>query len=140
MPVSRQTLTLYGDTPLKYATGGEVQMDVVVDYSTVTVDSNSQRVVGQGELLCRISASDKFGPYSATASDGRQTVGAPANGVIQSVIGGERQNMTLGDGVVGGFYHNCVFDLSQIETASEATTSIGTAALVAAFPTCTFDN
>lgn len=140
----RQTRTLSGDTPLKYATGAEVQMDVVVDYTTVTVDSNAQRIVEPGELLCRITASDKWGPYSASATDGRQTVAQPGLSggrmKVNAVISSERLNVTLGNGVLGGFYHNCVFDKSQITGASEAGTAIETSGLLAAFPNCTFDD
>ena len=138
--VHRQTRNLTGDTPLKHETGAEVMMDVVVDYSTVTADSNSQRIIAPGEVLCRISASDKFGPYSATATDGRQTVSAPSGGNVQTVIAGERRNVTLGHDVLGGFMHNCVFDKSQITANSEATTGIGMTDLASAFPTCTIDD
>lgn len=136
----RQTRTLAGGTPLKKATGTEVRMDVVIDYTTVTVDSNSQRIVTPGELLCRITASDKFGPYLSTASNGQQTVAARDSGVIQTVIAAQRANVTLGDGALGAFYHNCVFDKSIIEAESEATTNIGEDDLEAAFPTCIFDD
>lgn len=136
---ARRSDTLAGDIPLKYVTGAEVRMDIVVDYTTITANSDGQRVVDKGELLCRITATDKFGPYLSTETDGRQTVSAPANGTVQTVIAGEQRYVTLGDGIVGGYYHNCVFDLSLVEAASEAA-GIGTAALVAAFPTCTFDD
>lgn len=136
---ARRSDSLHGDVPLKYVTGAEVRMDIVVDYTTITANSDGQRLVDKGELLCRITATDKFGPYDASESDGRQTVSAPADGEVQTVVAGEQRYVTLGDGIVGGYYHNCVFDLSEVEDASEAS-GIGTADLVAAFPTCIFDD
>jgi hypothetical protein len=137
--VHRESRSLLGNGPLKYETGSEIRMDCVVDYSTVSTNSNSQRVIDDGELLCRITASDKWGPYDPTASDGRQTVSAPSGGTVQTVVAGEYKNVTLGDDVMAGYVHNCYFDLSVIEDASEAS-GISTDDLEDAFPTCIFDD
>ncbi len=134
--ISRISDTISGKAPLKYATGAEVVKDVVVDYSVVTADSYGRKLVVKGEVLTRITATGKFGPYDATAEDGRATVAAPTDaGVISTVISAEDADVQLGDHALGGYYHNCVFDYSEL-TRHSATR----AGLKAALPTCTLDD
>lgn len=68
------------DAPVRHAEG------VTVDWSTVTALGSDTtyndgttfktgvKVLRYGQVLCRITASGKYGPYLSTASDGRQTL------------------------------------------------------------------
>jgi len=136
MPYARRISdSISGKAPLKYVTGAEVSKDVVIDYSTVSTDTWGRRLIVKGEVLCRITASGKYGPYSTSASDGRQTVSAPASGVIQTVVANEDADVQLGNKGIGGWYHNCVFDYSELTKHS-----VGRSSLEDALPTCTFDD
>jgi len=46
----------------------------------------------------------------------------------------------LGDGAVGGWYHNCVFDKSNLTLHFFGTGATGLTTLRTAFPTCEFDD
>jgi hypothetical protein len=127
--------SLSGKVPLKYVTGAEVARDIVIDYSTVSTDTWGRRLLVKGEVLCRITASGKYGPYSVAASDGRQTVSAPSGTTIQTVIANEDADVQLGHKGIGGWYRNCVFDYSELTRHDAGLTSLRTA-----FPTCTFDD
>jgi len=133
--VRRITDSIDGKAPLKYVSGAEVAKDVVIDYSTVSTDTWGRRLVVKGEVLCRITASGKYGPYSTSASDGRQTISAPSSGTIQTVVAAEDADVQLGNKGIGGWYHNCVFDYSELTRHSA-----GRSSLEDAFPTSTFDD
>lgn len=78
---SRQIMVAANLHDIQWKHGG-----VTIDWSTVTAatsdttlpDGNVIPSGGKGmvfgTILCRISASDKYGPYNSGASDGRQTV------------------------------------------------------------------
>jgi len=121
--------------PLRYATGAEVRRSIIVDYNTIPADSAGRRLIQPGKLLVKITASGKYGPYDATASDGRQTITAPTAGVISAAIAAESADVRLGDRAIAGYVHNCVFDLSELTLDGAQL-----AALKNAFPTCTFDD
>ncbi len=68
------------DQPVRHASG------VTIDWSTVaalgsdttyndgTSFKTGVKVLRYGQVLCRITASGKYGPYASGASDGRQTL------------------------------------------------------------------
>lgn len=125
--------------PLKYRYGDEKAKTVVVGSSVVSLDSDDRRLVNRGELLVEITSghlTGKYGPYSKTASDGRQNL--DRNKAVVTTRGLE---LTLGiDKEVGGWFADCVFDLSELTLngASESSTGLGN--LRTAFPQCTFDD
>lgn len=125
--------------PLKYQTGAEVAETLVLDYSVVTQDSDGRRLVNDGTLLCKITATGKYGPYDWNASDGRQTL---TRGSAYVLWGGV--DMALGDKAVAGLFQNCVFDTSELTIGPNGygryTKSSAPSALTDAFPTCTFDD
>ncbi len=121
-------------SPLKKQTGAEVARSVVIDYNTVSADGYGRKLVVEGELLCEITASGKYGPYDRTATDGRASISR-----LAAVIANERADVRLGDGAVGGWYHNCVFDKSNL-TLHFGTGATGLTTLRTAFPTCEFDD
>lgn len=123
--------------PLKYQTGAEVSETLVVDYSVVTQDSTGRRLINDGTLMTKITASEKYGPYDSNASDGRQTI---ARGSAYILWGG--CDVALGDKEVAGLFHNCVFDTSELTIVAEGryTKSTVPSAVTDAFPTCTFDD
>jgi hypothetical protein len=123
--------------PLKYQTGAEVAETVVLDYSVVSQDSSGRRLVNDGTLLTKITASGKYGPYDGSATDGRQTV---TRGSAYVLWGG--CDVALGDKAVAGLFQNCVFDASELTIGGEGryTQSTVPSALTDAFPTCTFDD
>lgn len=124
--------TLSAKRPLKYHTGAEVAETVVVDYTTVTADSLGRRLIDPGELFTEITASGKYGPYLKSATDGRQGITHK-----KAVIVNQAANVELGDKAIGGWYHNCVFDVSELDLK---TVPIHSSALQNAFPTCIWDD
>ncbi|MBN2003048.1 MAG: hypothetical protein JXA21_06795 [Anaerolineae bacterium] len=128
--------------PLKYQNGSERVETVVVYASTVTPDNNIlRRLLPAGTLLNKITSGvglGKYGPYSKTASDGRQTLAAGTSYVLT-----ESHDVTFGDVAVGGYYMDCVFDLTQVADSGAAGDAISKhgaslTALKAAFPQCAF--
>jgi len=124
--------------PLKYAVGAEIAKTVVIYSSTVELDDDSRRLVPGGTLLTKITSgtgSDKYGPYSGTATDGRQTVDTGTVCITQ-----RGHDVTLGDKAVEGLYAMCVFDKSELTTGGYALHGISLGALEAALPSCVFDD
>jgi len=103
--------------PLLYRTGAEPVETLVVYSSTVTLDSDSRRLIPAGQVLCEITSGvgdGKYGPYSKTASDGRQTISTAA----QAYVAIEGLDVTLGDLPIAGLWAFCTFDASEVEAAS----------------------
>jgi hypothetical protein len=124
--------------PLKYVTGSEVAKSLVVYASTVALDDDSRRLVPSGTLLCKITSglgADKYGPYSGTATDGRQTIAAGALCFVRSGV-----DVTLGDRPIAGLYAFCVFDKSELTTGGYNLHSTPLTTIEAALPTCVFDD
>lgn len=124
--------------PLKYRTGAEVGKSVVVYSSVVSLDDDSRRLVNRGAVLCEITSGDgdgKYGPYSKTASDGRESLTA-----IQTVVASKGLDVTLGDRPLGGWYSMCVFDKSELTTYGISLYGTSLTSLQDAFPQCTFDD
>lgn len=124
--------------PLKYRTGAEVADTVVVYSSVVTLDSDSRRLVNAGTVLCEITSgtgSGKYGPYEKTASDGRESL---TEGKVKVAVGGV--DVVLGDKAIGGWYHNCVFDKSELTLGGISLHGDSLTSLKNALPTCTFDD
>jgi len=121
--------------PLKYVVGDEKAKTVVVDNDTVTADAKSRKRVTGGSLLCKITASGLYGPYSKTATDGRQTL---ADG--SAVITRRGLDVTLGDRAIAGLFADCVFDKSALTLSGVSLHGASLTSLKAAFPQCTFDD
>ena len=125
--------------PLKYQTGAEVAETLVMDYSVVTQDSDGRRLVNDGTLLTKITASSKYGPYDSNATDGRATL---SRGSAYFLWGGV--DVALGDKAVAGLFQNCVFDTGELTVGPDGYGRYEKAtvpdALANAFPTCTFDD
>lgn len=134
MAFTRIVDTLGINSPLKKQTGAEVARSVVIDYNTVTADGYGRKLVVEGELLCKITATGKFGPYSRTATDGRAVISR-----LVSVVANERADVRQGDSAIGGWYHACIFDKSHC-TLHFGTKQTGLTTLRAAFPTCEWDD
>jgi len=124
--------------PLKYRYGDEKAKDAVVGSSVVSLDSDDRRLVHRGALLCEITSGHlegKYGPYSKTASDGRQSL---TRG--KAVIATQGVELTLGvDTVIGGWFTDCIFDLSEL-TLHGVSESGGLSDLQTAFPQCEFED
>lgn len=128
-------------TPLKAVNGSEFAKTVVVLASGVTADANARRLVPAGTVLCKITSGHGegfYGPYTKTASDGRESVT-----VDYAVVAKAGLEVTLGNRETAGYYHNAVFDQTYIQdsdAAGDVISKHGTslAALKAAFPTCKF--
>ena len=131
--VKYTTTSLTTKKVLQYRTGTEHIESIVVSAATVTAGGDGRKVLEAGSLLCRITASSKFGPYASGASDGRQTLGAPDDTGIRAVILTNALDVTDGDKPLGGYYGMCSFDASELTLfgATLANTR-------AAFPTCAF--
>lgn len=134
-----QKFTFRQGGPLKYQTGAEVGETLVLDHSAVPMDAYGRRLLREGTLLCKITASGKYGPYDPDASDGRETV---ARGSAYVLWGSH--DVVLGDVAVGGLFQNCVFDTSELSIGVDRhglyTKDTLSGTIIAAFPTCTFDD
>lgn len=53
---------------VRYITGG-----VTIDKATVAAGSDGHKVLKAGSIICEVTASGKYGPFDAAATDGRQT-------------------------------------------------------------------
>lgn len=124
--------------PLKFVTGAEVSKSLVAAASTVTANDNNQRIVAGGTVLCKITSghnANKYGPYSKTASDGRQTLTE-----LSCFITQRGYDVTLGDRAVDGLFQGCVFDKSELTTGGISMHGDSLTSLAAVFPTCSFDD
>ena len=124
--------------PLKYVVGAEIAKTAVVYSSTVELSSDSRRLVPGGTLLTQITSgagADKYGPYSGTATDGRQTITAGSVCITQ-----RGHDVTLGDKAVERLYAMCVFDMSELTMGGYSLHSAPLTALRAALPSCVFDD
>lgn len=127
--------------PLKYQKGDEAVETLVAYASVVPFDENGRRLLPAGTVMNKITSGvglNKHGPYSKTATDGRQTLTAGDTYVLT-----ESHDITFGDVAVGGYYMDCIFDLTQVADAGAAGTPISKhgaslTALKAAFPHSVF--
>lgn len=94
----------------RYFNGAEHSISCVIDSSTVTADSDGNKILKEGSLLVKITASGAYGPYASGAADGRQTLGIAPNCVILS---GDL-DVTRGDEALGGWHSQCDFESSQL--------------------------
>jgi hypothetical protein len=124
--------------PLKSQSGDEKAKSIVLYSSVVELNTNSQRIVNGGTLLCKITSGlgvDKYGPYLKTASDGRQTVAE-----LSAFFNELGHDVTLGDKGVEGLFADCVFDKSELAMGGLSLHGASLTTLKAAFPQCTFDD
>ena len=135
----------------RYKTGG-----ITLDWTTVTAVSsdttltkdgrvvlNGQSYIEMGTVLCKITASGKYGPYASGASDGRQTLARGQCYILNRTIIKEQDLHSdhpseVFDGIVNGAAY-----VDRI--ASDGTNGISTnpnrATLNTAFPELTwFEN
>ena len=124
---------------LKYRYGDEKAKSIVVGSSVVTLDSDDRRLIANGELLCEITSGHlegKYGPYLATASDGRESMT-----LDKAVIATEGLELTLNiDRATAGWFADCVFDRSELTLGGASEFGTGLTTLRTAFPQCTFDD
>jgi len=124
--------------PLKFRAGDEKAKTVVLYSSVVSLDDDSRRLVNSGTVLCEITSGTgdgKYGPYSKTASDGRESLTA---GLV--VVAVEGADVTLGDKAIGGWFADCVFDKSELTTGGVSLHGDSLTSLKAALEQCTFDD
>jgi hypothetical protein len=72
---------------------------ITVAQSTVAADANGDRVVDAGTFMAKITSGDdtgKYGPYSSTATDGRQTPSRDDSGYLPESV-----NCRDGDVITG---------------------------------------
>jgi len=127
--------------PLKLPTGNEVADTIIALASVVTVDSSLRRLIPGGTVMNKITSGhgiELYGPYSKTASDGRQTLTAGL-----SLIATTGVEVTLGNKPMAGYLSFAILDPDYIqdsEAAGDAISKHGASytALKAAFPTCVF--
>lgn len=77
---------------------------VTIDASTVTADGDGNKIVAGGTFLTPITATGKYGPYDAGATDGRQTPDANVSGFLLA----DGVNLRDGDVVTGIILHGSV--------------------------------
>ena len=121
--------------PLKMRYGDEKSKSIVVYASVVTLDDDSRRLINRGEVLCEITSGTgdgKYGPYSGTATDGRENLTNKLTVVAQVGL-----DVTLGDRPVAGWFADCVFDVSELTLNG---ISMHSTDLEEAFPQCTFSD
>lgn len=61
-------LNIFDSSMVRWITGG-----VTLDHTTVTPDGDGKKRLKAGTPLGKITATGKYGPYDAGASDGRET-------------------------------------------------------------------
>jgi hypothetical protein len=123
---------------LKYRTGAEPAETLVLYSSCVSMNDKGRRLVPAGSIMCEITTgpgAGKYGPYSKTAADGRQTVGTTDQPFV--LLTGK--DITLGEQAIEGLWAECVFDLAVIcEVNGISNNATMLAALQAAFPNSNF--
>jgi len=124
--------------PLKYHVGDEKMETLIVYASTVALDDDSRRLIHAGTILAKITSGageGKYGPYSVTASDGRESLTS-----YQAYVAFAGHDVTLGDKAVEGLFMDCVFDTSEIIDVNAIDDTAGNrTALKTAFPQAHFD-
>ena len=121
--------------PLKYRTGGEIIQSFVLASGSVTADSNGNKIVAKGTLVCEITSGDddgKYGPYLKTATNGAQTLSVGACGVTM-----EGHDLATGDEEAACVTSFAAFDKSEL-TLPGLSLNDNLAELKAAFPRCEF--
>ena len=122
--------------PLKYRTGGEAIDSVVLASNNVTANSDGQKLVAAGELVCKITSGTyigKYGPYLKTATDGTQTLTLGSIGFTM-----EGHDIALGDEPAAIVYGFATFDKSELTMNGASLHGTTYTALVAAFHSCEF--
>lgn len=125
--------------PLKYGGNGREQTrNIVIDPATVAADARGIKSLYAGTLMLKMTSganAGAFGPYSASATDGRQTlVNAPDACILVSDVNltVDPVNGTHKPVETGAYTAYCDFNFSQLTVNGVTIT-----ALRAAFPTCT---
>ena len=75
---------------------------ITIDSLLITADSNGNKIVKNGTVLAKVTATGKYGPYDESATDGRELT--PHVGVL--VNGGV--NCKDGDVITGHMLHGSV--------------------------------
>lgn len=114
MPSYGRTLLSTTGRPVEVALDGRPEWKtggITIDWSTVvavgsdtvladgTTILNGQKGLEFGTIMCLITASGKYGPYLAGATDGRQTVTRDACFILNETV---LQNGPLGAGFAAG--------------------------------------
>lgn len=118
--------------PLKYRDGSEKIETLTVHSSCVDLNDDTRRIIPAGTVMCKITsgaAIGKYGPYDATATDGRQTIGT-TNQPYVTLVG---HDVTLGDLSVEGLWMGCVFNTATI-LSGNAISESDKSTLKTAFP------
>jgi hypothetical protein len=86
-----------GGITLDWATVTAVGSDTTLADGTVVL--NGQKGLEFGTVLCKITASGKYGPYASGASDGRQTLARDNVFILNETV---LQNGPIGQGFAAG--------------------------------------
>lgn len=122
--------------PLKFRTGAEVIPSFVLASGTVSADSNGNKFVAKGTLVCKLTSgadSGKYGPYLKTASYGQQTLAYGAAAILT-----EGHDLSMGDEEAAGVIAFAAFDYSELTLPGLSNHGATLTALKAAFPNCEF--
>jgi len=119
---------------LKYGGNGvEFQESIVLNPAVVTADARGHKILKRGSLIVKITATGEFGPYAAGATDGRQTLAAPAGAAPTCGILNMDVDLTDGAKAAGMYYGLANFDSSKLTLFGATLTAIR-----AAMPSCFF--
>lgn len=116
--------TFYDKEILKYVTGLEATQNIVIDGTTVPVDSTSGRYVMQaGTVVAKISASTKVQPAAASGVSASDIVGILTHTV--EFFYPVETNVT--DEPAAVYFHECIFDITKLVNYSGNASAVQTA-------------
>lgn len=108
-PLSGQINVLASEHSMFKAVGA------TLDAALFPADAQLNKYVLNGTVVAKVTATGKYGPYDATATDGREDPVAGEAGII--VHGGV--NLKDGDTIVGLLYHGSVLRARLLNSDAE---------------------
>ncbi len=98
-----EQINIFDSEKVRWVTGG-----VTLDHTLVTPDEEGRKELKIGTPLGKITATGKYGPYDAEATDGRETA---------VLMLGETVDFSLGSGYGFGDQVATAFDWARVLTA-----------------------